>query len=67
MHLSGLLDKFNSYFPELKEEQAASYHWIANPFAESIKEQLPVPSPSILLEELIDLTSNGTNHESLFQ
>ena len=60
MHLSGLLDTFNSYFPELTEEQAASYQWIASPFTENIKEQLPATSPPILLEELIDLSSDGT-------
>ena len=60
MHLSGLMDKFNSYFPELTEEQATSYQWIANPFTENIEEQLPATSPSILLEELIDLSSDGT-------
>ena len=60
VHLSGLLDTFNSYFHELTEEQAAYYQWIANPFTESTEEQLPANSPSIFLEELIDLPSNGT-------
>ena len=60
VHLSGLLDNFNSYFPELTEKQVASYQWIANPFTENIEEQLPATSPSILLEELIDLSSDGT-------
>ena len=60
MTLSGLLDTFNSYFPERTEEQADSYQWIANPFIENIEEQLPATSPSILLEELIDLSSDGT-------
>ena len=36
VHLSRLLDKVNSYFPELTEEQAASYQCIANPFPEII-------------------------------
>ena len=60
VHLSGLLDTFNSYFHELTEEQAASYQWIANPFTESTEEQLPANSPPILLKELIDLSSDGT-------
>ena len=60
VHLSGLLDTFNSYFPEFADEQAVSYQWIANPFTENIEEQLPAISPSILLEELIDLSSDGT-------
>ena len=60
MQLSGLLDKFSSYFLELTEEQAASYQCIANPFTENIEEQLPATSPFILLEKLIDLPSDGT-------
>ena len=60
LHLSGLLDTFHSCFHELTEEQAASYPWISNPFTENIEEQLPATSPSILLEELIDLSSDGT-------
>ena len=59
-HLPGLLDKFNRYVPELTEEPTASYQWIANPFTENIEEQLPATSPSILLEELIDLSSGDT-------
>ena len=65
MYLSGLLDKFNSYFPELTEEQAASYQWIANPFTENIEEQLPATSPSMVLEELIDLSSARFNEVHL--
>ena len=55
MHLSGLLNKLNSYFPVLTQEQAPSYQCITNPFTENIEEQLPTTSPSILLGELIDL------------
>ena len=57
VHLSGLLNKLTSYFHELTKEQAALYKWITNPFYESIDEQLPATSPYILLEELIDLSS----------
>ena len=60
VHLSGLLDNFNSCFPELTEEQVASYQWIANPFTENIDEQFPATSPSIHLEEHIDVSSDGT-------
>ncbi|KAI0233867.1 hypothetical protein LSAT2_015890, partial [Lamellibrachia satsuma] len=60
VHLTGLLDKCNSYFPELTEEQAASYQWIAKPLNENIEEQLPATSPFILLLEFIDLSSEGT-------
>ena len=59
LHLSMLLEKFNSYFPELTEEQAASYQWIENPFIENIEMKLPEASQSKLLEELIDLSSDG--------
>ena len=44
-------------------EQSTSYQWSANPFTENIEEQLPATSPSILLEELVDLV----RHESSFQ
>ena len=38
VHLSWLLDTFNSYFSEHTQHQAASYQWIANPFTENIEE-----------------------------
>lgn len=60
LHLSKLLEMFNSYFPELTEDQAASYQWIENPFIENIEMKLPESSQSKLLEELIDLSSDGT-------
>ncbi|KAG0719652.1 SCAN domain-containing protein 3 [Chionoecetes opilio] len=47
-HLSKLLEKFNSYFPELTEEQAASYQWIENPFIENIEMKLPEASVKII-------------------
>jgi len=59
-HLAGMLDKFNSYFPELSEEEAASYLWIKNPFTENIETKLPDTYPSKLLEELIDISSDTT-------
>ena len=53
VHLLGWLDKLNNDFPELTEEQAASYLWIANLFTENIEEQLPATSTSILLKYLL--------------
>ena len=44
VHLSVLLDKFNSHFHEFTEEQAASFQWIVNSFTENIEEQLPTTS-----------------------
>lgn len=49
-HLSGMLDKFNSYFPELTEDEAASYLWIKSPFTQNIETKLPDTTPSALLE-----------------
>ena len=53
--LSGLFDKFNSYFPELKEVQAVSYKWTSDSFIADIEEDLPATSPPMLGEaELTD-------------
>ncbi|KAJ8266991.1 hypothetical protein GJAV_G00136970 [Gymnothorax javanicus] len=49
-HLAGMLAKFNSFFPELIEEEAASYLWIRNPFTENIEAKLPDCYPSKLEE-----------------
>ena len=59
LHLSKLLEKFNNYFPELTEEQAASYQWIENSFIENIEMKLPEASQSKLSEKLIDPLSDG--------
>ena len=53
--LSGLFDKFNRYFPELKEQQAVSYKWTSDSFIADIEEDLPATSPPMLREaELMD-------------
>ncbi|MGH0129543.1 UNVERIFIED_CONTAM: hypothetical protein FKN15_033868 [Acipenser sinensis] len=51
-HLSGLLNKYNTYFPELMTEQAATHQWATNPISENIEAKLPPSFPSTLFEEL---------------
>uniref|UniRef100_UPI00398F2BF5 protein FAM200B-like n=1 Tax=Pristiophorus japonicus TaxID=55135 RepID=UPI00398F2BF5 len=58
-HLSGLLNKFNNYFPELTTEQSAAYLWATNPFSENIEAKLLTSVPPKLLEELIDISSDS--------
>ncbi|CAM4687891.1 unnamed protein product [Leuciscus chuanchicus] len=60
VHLSKVLEKFDSYFPALTEEQAADFLWIRNPFTENIEAKLPATLPSRLLEELIEISSDAS-------
>ncbi|KAK3559275.1 hypothetical protein QTP86_009939 [Hemibagrus guttatus] len=55
-----VLEKFDSYFPALAEEQAADFLWIRNPFTENIEAKLPATLPSRLLEELIEISSDAS-------
>ncbi|KAH1178321.1 hypothetical protein KIL84_012023 [Mauremys mutica] len=59
-HLSGLLNKFNAYFPELTTEQAATHMWTTNPFSENTEAKLPSSVPSKLLEEVTDISSDSS-------
>ncbi len=60
VHISKVLEKFDSYFPALTEEQAADFLWIRNPFTENIEAKLPATLPSRLLEELIEISSDAS-------
>ncbi len=60
VHLSKVLEKCDSYFPALTEEQAADFLWIRNPVTENIEAKLPATLPSRLLEELIEISSDAS-------
>ncbi len=60
VHISKVLEKCDSYFPALTEEQAADFLWIRNPFTENIEAKLPATLPSRLLEELIEISSDAS-------
>lgn len=60
VHLSGLLNKCNAYFPELTTEQATTHIWITPPFSENIEAKLPFTVSSKLLEEFIDISSGNS-------
>lgn len=60
MHLSKVLEKFDSYFPALTEEQAANFLWNRNPFTENTEAKFPATLPSRLLEELIEISPDAS-------